>query len=388
MDQFNSNLTFCQRFSNSILALHRWKRSSPGRMQALDGKAGREGVDVGSHTRGKRTFCPLFLVIRFFYGNFLACRWLPSLMGVLKSFQLSLFLACQFDPLLHPPALPEPFPPQLQLTADSSETPKKRPREGSDPVFLVEACPTKSPKCDPKLLSQAQELARSFKGQCLSPLCCGQNQPLLYQCALGHTWKSNRVLRGKEWCRKCGNKLRKAQQWAAEHGGQLLSTIVEQTVTFCCAQGHQWTEDIERYMNRKWCKDCRTHSKVQAKAQAKLDEETQQRARELLQQQLFQQARQAQGPASPAEKSLAYLQSAGASGSYEEALSVYSLISMSQEDLVATCFKQCESRDQVTRRFRLLARTVHPDKNRHPQAQEAFVALMRGYSQVVTSIAA
>ena len=176
--------------------------------------------------------------------------------------------------------------------------------------------------------------------------------------------------------------------WAAEHGGQLLSAIVEQTVTFRCAQNHQWAEDIERYMNRKWCKDCRTHTKVQTKAQAKLEEETQQRARELLQQQLFQQARQSQSTASPADKSLAYLQLPGAAGSYDEALSVYSLISMSAEDLTATCFKECEGREQVTRRFRLLARTVHPDKNRHPQAQEAFVALMRAYSQVVTSISA
>lgn len=319
-------------------------------------------------------------------------------MGVLKSFQFSLLLASQFDPLLRPPLEPlaAAFLPVLEPTSpliaqNCAETPKKRPREGSDPVFLVSACPTKSPKStpnDPVLLSQAQELAHSFKGQCLSQLCCGQNQPLLYQCVLGHTWKSNRVMRCKEWCRKCGNKLRKAQMWAAEHGGQLLSSIVEQTVLFRCAEGHQWAEDIDRYMNRKWCKECRSHAKVQAKAQALLNEAKQQQEREQLQQKLFMQARQSQSNASPAEKSLIHVQSVGAAGSYEEALSVYSLISMSQEDLIATCFRQCEGRAEVTRRFRMLARAVHPDKNRHPQAQEAFVALMRGYTQVVTSIPA
>lgn len=256
-------------------------------------------------------------------------------------------------------------------------------------MFLVECCPTKSPKTCPSnqaLLAQAQDLARGYNGQCLSQQCSGVNQPLLFQCALGHQWKSNNLLKSQEWCRKCANKLRKAQIWAKSHSGELISTVLEQTVVFRCSQGHQWNDDIDRYATRRWCKACRDQVKSQVKHQAKVVAENKQKEQELLQQQLFLQARQLQSQ-SPAEKSKAYVGAPGAEAAYDEALSVYTILSLSQDDLVSTYFQPNFDRMQVTRRFRALARRVHPDKNKHPQAQQAFVALMQAYSQVITRIA-
>ena len=69
---------------------------------------------------------------------------------------------------------------------------------------------------------------------------------------------------------------------------------------------------------------------------------------------------------------------------YVQAFNVYKVLCSADEFLTAKYFNEDFSREQVTLSFRQLAKALHPDKNRHPQANDAFLKVMRVYTAVMT----
>jgi hypothetical protein len=80
-----------------------------------------------------------------------------------------------------------------------------------------------------------------------------------------------------------------------------------------------------------------------------------------------------------------FVKNAGETGcSYAQAFNVYKVTCSTNEFLTAKYFNDDFSREQVTLSFRQLAKALHPDKNRHPLANDAFLKVMRIYTAVMT----
>ena len=114
-------------------------------------------------------------------------------------------------------------------------------------------------------ISDAQQLASKFGGECLSSNYKNSRSPLRWRCAKGHEWKSSYgSALGGSWCPECkGVKrltLQDAQQIASERGGECLSVKYKNTKTkllWLCSLGHEWEATLDGIKNgNSWCPIC------------------------------------------------------------------------------------------------------------------------------------
>lgn len=123
-------------------------------------------------------------------------------------------------------------------------------------------------------ISDMQAWAAIRGGKCLSEYFESVEKPLQWQCAQGHIWTTrphNVIKEGGTWCPVCslanhGANSRKytledMQQWAAQHGGAVLSesfTSVRKPLSWQCAQGHIWTAKPAGIVKEggSWCPRC------------------------------------------------------------------------------------------------------------------------------------
>jgi len=118
---------------------------------------------------------------------------------------------------------------------------------------------------------QAQVLAKSRGGECLSKEYKNAKTYLKWRCSLGHEWLAilNNVKKGA-WCPKCskikqGNRqrgtLEEMQQIAKERGGKCLAIEYIDSFTklpFECQYGHNFLLKPNRLKQGGWCKHCNT----------------------------------------------------------------------------------------------------------------------------------
>ena len=116
-----------------------------------------------------------------------------------------------------------------------------------------------------KLTKEAQELAESKGGKCLSEYVNAKNY-MEWVCGAGHTWDAelNRIRRGR-WCKQCANdktavKLEDAQKVAESKGGKCLSRVgtynKKAVFQWECALGHVWEAWYNNVKNATWCPTC------------------------------------------------------------------------------------------------------------------------------------
>jgi hypothetical protein len=243
----------------------------------------------------------------------------------------------------------------------------------------------------------ARSIAEQNEGLCLSETCESLNMPLEFRCKMSHTWKSNDVLSTGVWCVKCKNLLDRARNYAECFGGSCLSRIYQILLEFKCKNGHVWKADSTRYMNQQWCKQCITQEKSKKKETLLIEIQDEETELLKLQQNLFQQAKEKLShnskPITPDEncvESLSedmtrdYLSSLQSSDlkTKEQVSCVYKIICASESFIKAKYF-QGKSKDQVTSCFRQFARNLHPDKNSHPYAREAFMKISSIYASLM-----
>jgi hypothetical protein len=199
-----------------------------------------------------------------------------------------------------------------------------------------------------------------------------------------------------EWCKKCDCLLARAAAYASEKGGQLLSTKAGAEMSFQCSQSHVFAVPLRKFATR-WCKECSQASRRQTKEQIKQNEAKYWQEQAEHQQKLFEEARRKLLP--PASLQLNEQQidsmalasakesiSQNSSLSLEQAFLVHKVRVCSQEFLQVKFFSPLMTRDEVSKAYRNLARLLHPDKNSHPLANEAFLKVSQVYAQVVTSL--
>ena len=250
-------------------------------------------------------------------------------------------------------------------------------------------------------IDQAIAFAKLQGGECLSAYCCSRSQPLLYKCRLGHTWESCAPLQFGSWCAKCAQKLQAADVYAKEQGGRLVSQSADVAFEFECAKGHRWRADAKKYRQQKWCLVCRSDERKRHKEDLQEEQERLRNEQEQEQQRLFEEARrrmrsdsvssaaalgaEGQIDQSATEMTEEFMKNpAETTCTFAQAFNVYKVLCSTSEFLSAKYFHEDFSREQVTLSFRKLAKALHPDKNHHPQANDAFLKVMRVYTAVMT----
>jgi hypothetical protein len=195
-------------------------------------------------------------------------------------------------------------------------------------------------------------------------------------------------------CTKCSSALQKKQDYASiKNGTAKLSEKKQNLVEFTCSKGHSWTVNIHRgYKN--WCSACIRQAKEEQKKhyrnqRSKVNQENANRQKKLFEDAKTHYLANSQAEASnqlsnfedlftpdlpvAKVKAEAYFVQPDASPSctYEQVLCVYKILEL-DADRVQFILKGM-SADSKKVGFKKLALTLHPDKNRHPLSNEAFL---------------
>ena len=114
-----------------------------------------------------------------------------------------------------------------------------------------------------KRLIEANVLADSKQGKCLSSVYQHSKLKLEWQCQKGHRWKATfyDVVKNDSWCDKCRSekKLEELKAIAKSHGGKCLSKEYVDTNTklkWKCSEGHRWEAKPSKVKEGTWCRKC------------------------------------------------------------------------------------------------------------------------------------
>lgn len=246
----------------------------------------------------------------------------------------------------------------------------------------------------------ARSIAEQNEGFCLSETCESLNIPLEFKCKMNHVWKSSEVLNNGTWCVKCKHLLDRAKHFAECFEGSCVSKVYQILLEFKCKNGHVWKADSSRYMNQQWCKQCLTQERSKRKESLMIEIQDEESELLRIQQGLFQQAKQKMqqelkapendedGAETLAEEMAKdYMKAVQSSDAKltEQVSSVYKVICSSESSIRNKYFRS-KTKDQITSCFRQFARNLHPDKNKHPYAGEAFLKISSIYAASMAEV--
>lgn len=194
-------------------------------------------------------------------------------------------------------------------------------------------------------------------------------------------------------CTKCSSALKKKQDYASTKGGSArVSSKGSNLVEFTCEKGHSWSVNLHRgYKN--WCSTCLKLVKEELKRQYKKRSSKIHQENVDKQKKLFDNAKEVyvksltQAPKKEGNledlfeaitpiakvKADAYFSHPDASQSctYEQALTVYKVLELDVDRVQFILSRMSANSKKVG--YKKLALTLHPDKNRHPLSNEAFL---------------
>ena len=246
----------------------------------------------------------------------------------------------------------------------------------------------------------ARSIAEQNGGVCLSETCESENFPLVFKCKMGHIWETSEVLLANQWCWKCKNLLERAKNYAECYNGKCVSEMCDLLLEFQCKNGHQWKADLTRYMHQKWCKQCCADEKKVKKQRLLKDQKEEEEEQARLQEKLFAEARkklqiesdffnakaEREIEIKAEEMARRYLEAnLKDSTTAEQIHCVYKVVCASETYIKSKYFSR-KSKDQATSCYRQLARNLHPDKNKHPLASEAFLRISSIYAGTMANV--
>jgi hypothetical protein len=89
-------------------------------------------------------------------------------------------------------------------------------------------------------LQEAQKVAASRGGVCLSKVTIKAGNVLAFQCRFGHIFQSTAENAKTSWCLTCRKYFVQCLDWAREHGGRYLDEELSTPVHFECGKGHRF----------------------------------------------------------------------------------------------------------------------------------------------------
>jgi len=209
-------------------------------------------------------------------------------------------------------------------------------------------------------------------------------------CGLGH--RLGPLSAGADDCYLCRSVLANIKRFAEEKGGQLLSSFLTLEVTLCCENNHQWNVCYKK-ATKSWCKDCKVKRKQLLKEMLQAEDERIAAERKMRQEKLFEDVRKrAQlNEETKKQESKSELESLkivfeeitrlaskyareycqkDESAEYEQTLLLYQTLIL-PEKCLSTYFTSL-SKVEARKEFRRYTILLHPDKNSHPKAKQAF----------------
>lgn len=281
-----------------------------------------------------------------------------------------------------------------------------------------------SSSCDEEgsVLKEAQTYAEKNEGICCSTRSCLSSAKLKFKCKFNHQWFVSIEDLKKKWCPKCEDLLKEFREFAAAHQGKCNNQKFEETISFSCHQGHSWQLNY-RNARKRWCLDCLKEEKNNMKKKCEEERAERQKQEEEYQRKLFEEARKKaiddansqnfmkRPQVNPnvyqaysvleyfqrmdfeieklAQKySLEFMSRKEFAGelSYQQILQVYKILIMPEDILQNYMFSL--SADMLKSEFRRIAKIIHPDKNKHPQAGNAFQKVYKVYEVALARIEA
>jgi len=262
-----------------------------------------------------------------------------------------------------------------------------------------------SPTEDVSTFMKARDQAEKLGGNCLSRN-CSPNGKFKFRCQLRHQWEMTVDELEQRWCSKCEVILKKCRAFAMENNGKCLNERLEDTINFVCCQGHQWSTSYRSFSNR-WCITCVQEEKDNLRKKCEEHRRKREEEEEEYQKRLFEEARKKvmenilnQGMSE--EDILSYFQKVDAeieglakeatakfmseqetcqNISYQQALQVAKIMLMPEH--ILQNYMSSLSPEILKSEYRRLAKIIHPDKNRHPDAGDAFKKIHKVYEVVV-----
>jgi len=277
---------------------------------------------------------------------------------------------------------------------------------------------------DATALKEAQEFAEKNEGICCSNRSCLINSKLKFKCKFNHQWNANMDDWKRKWCPRCEELLKDFKDFAMKNGGHCTNLKFEENICFSCHRGHTWKLN-HKNAKKRWCLDCQKEERANLKKKCEEERAERQKQEEEHQRKLFEEARkkamedansQSQGfmrrpamnqNAYQAYSVLEYFQRmdfeiekmaqkytiefmsrkefTGDIG-YQQILQVYKILIMPEEILQNYMFSL--GADTLKSEFRRIAKIIHPDKNKHPQAGNAFQKVYKVYEVALARIEA
>jgi hypothetical protein len=116
----------------------------------------------------------------------------------------------------------------------------------------------------PRLLEQAQALAKLRGGECFSSSVPAMTIKVKWKCKCGYVWDARLAdIKIGQWCPKCaGNVASTLEEYRAiaiSRGGQCLSVNyvnADTKLRWRCSQGHEWDARAISVKRGDWCKRC------------------------------------------------------------------------------------------------------------------------------------
>jgi hypothetical protein len=286
-----------------------------------------------------------------------------------------------------------------------------------DDDFSTSFC---SSSCDEEapVLKEAQLYAEKNEGACCSTRSCLSGSKLKFKCKFNHSWYIAVEDLKRKWCPRCEELLKDCQSFAASNGGQCNNQKWEENISFTCHRGHSWQLNY-RNAKKRWCLDCLKEERANLKKKCEEERAQRERQEEDYQKKLFEEARKKAMEDSNAKKpqanpnvynacnmleyfrrmdyeieklaqkySIEFMSRKEFVGDigYQQILQVYKILIMPEEILQNYMFSL--NSDMLKSEFRRIAKIIHPDKNKHPQAGNAFQKVYKVYEAALARIEA
>jgi len=253
-----------------------------------------------------------------------------------------------------------------------------------------------------KVQSQAEKLGGSCLSNAFLP-----NGKLRLKCKLRHQWEASVEELEHKWCSKCETLLKKCRSFARQNGGVCLNELFDDVIKFQCRKGHQWDAKSKTY-DSKWCSECIQEEKELRKKKCEEERKRREKIEEEYQKKLFEEARRKVTEnfmcnEKPVEEDvLAYFQkidrevenlaqkeaeqflsreNSCQKVNFQQVLQVYKVLIMPEEILQK--YMTSLNLELLKSEFRRMAKILHPDKNNHPKAGNAFQKVYKVYEAVI-----
>jgi len=239
-------------------------------------------------------------------------------------------------------------------------------------------------------LSKNKSMPCNGGSPCSQPVSASFSCPSKKICALGH--RLGPLSSGAADCYLCRSVSANIKRFAEEKGGRLVSSELALEVTLSCENGHLWTVCYKK-ATKSWCKDCKVKRKQVLKEMLQAEDERIAAERKMRQEKLFEDARKRvqQNEEFKKQENKAELDNLKIvleeitriaskyareycqkeeSADFDQTLLLYQTLIL--PDKCMTTYFDSLSKSELRKEFRRYTILLHPDKNSHPKAKQAF----------------